>query len=175
MEFVIKTIDGLNERAGKFISNFNHLLVLLICVDVVMRYLFNFSKIWIMEIELYFYSFIFLIGSAYAFRHQKHVRVDLFYSKMSGKGKAIVDLIGGLLFLSPWCLVIMIVSFDYAWSSFITNESSSQPGGLSGLYILKFSIFIGFTLLFLQGISSILKSISSLVGRTDYYLDQKPE
>ncbi len=170
MERTIKIIDGLNEKVGSFISNFNHLLVLLICLDVVMRYLFNFSKIWIMELELYFYSLIFLWGSAFALKHERHVRVDLFYSKMSARGKAIVDLIGGVLFLLPWCIVIMIVSFDYALISFKIGESSSQPGGLPALYILKFAVFIGFTLLFLQGISSILKSISFFAGTKKYYI-----
>ena len=159
----------MNEKVGVMISNINHILVLLICIDVMLRYFFNFSKIWIMELELYFYSTIFLMGSAYAFSHDNHVRVDIFYSRMSAKNKAIVDLIGGILFLLPWSLVIMIVSYDYAKVSFLIGETSSQPGGLPALYVLKSIVFLGFTFLFLQGISSILKSISFLLGNQSYY------
>jgi TRAP-type mannitol/chloroaromatic compound transport system permease small subunit len=122
-----------------------------------------------MELELYIYSFIFLLGSAYALKEDKHVRVDLFYSKWSNKKKAFVDLIGGLLYLLPWCTVLVIVSFQYALSSWKIGETSSQPGGLPAIYILKSTVFVAFTLLFLQGVSSILKSITCLMGNDKYY------
>lgn len=172
---ISRIIDGVNERLGTFVSYFNHLLMILICVDVVLRYLFNFSQIWIIEVETYFYAIIFLLGSGYAFRHDRHVRVDVFYNKWSGRKKAWLDLIGGLFLLLPWTVVLMIVSFDYFSISFSQGEGSPQPGGLPALYVLKSFLFLGFLFLALQGISSILKSILFLKGVIQEYppLEQK--
>lgn len=124
-----------------------------------MRYVFDFTLIWVIELEIYFFAFLFLIGSAYAFKHDKHVRVDVFYQKKSEKGKAWINLLGGLFFLLPWCAIVLWVSYNYAWFSLQMNEGSAQPGGLPALYILKFSISIAFALLLLQCIASILKSL----------------
>ena len=158
-------LDKINEQVGQAVSWFTALLVGLICIDVLMRYLFNFSLIWMGELEIYFFALCFLLGSGYAFKHDKHVRVDLFYSKFSEKGKARVNLIGGLLFLVPWTIIIIIVASRYAFFSFKIGESSPQVGGLPALYILKFSIVAGFILLLLQGISSILQSILTLMDK----------
>lgn len=159
MESIVAFIENITERTGKAISWLSLLLVLLICADVFMRYVFDFTLIWVIELEIYFFAFLFLIGSAYAFKHDKHVRVDVFYQNKSKKGKAWINLLGGLFFLLPWGLIIIWVSYNYAWFSLQMNEGSPQPGGLPALYILKFSICIAFILLCLQAIASILKSV----------------
>jgi len=140
-------------------------MVWVICIDVIMRYVFNSSFIWIVELEIYFFALSFLFAAGYAFKHDKHVRVDLFYAKWSAKGKARVNLIGGLLFLLPWCIVSIMVCWKYAMTSFRMGESSPQPGGLPALYILKFCLVISFVLLLLQGIASIIESILVLQGK----------
>ena len=156
---IIAGIEKIVAVLGRWSSWFNIFLVLLICADVCMRYLFRFSVIWVIELETYFFAIIFLLGSAYAFQEEQHVRVDIFYTKHSEKRKALINILGGLLFLIPWCIVIIIVGSKYGWMSFKIRESSSQPGGLPAIYLLKSLITIGFVLLFLQGIASILKSI----------------
>lgn len=153
------TIDNLNEKIGRWVDYFAILLVLLIFIDVLGRYIFNTTYIWMIELEIYCFAFIFILGAGYAFKHDKHVRVDVFYSKWSDKGKAWVNLIGGILFLAPWCWVVLNVSWPYAVDAWLINERSPQAGGLPALYILKFSIFVGFFLLTLQAIASILKSL----------------
>lgn len=165
MNKAINILESIGERVGKAVSYLTTALMLLICYDVLMRYFFDSSQIWMTELEIYFYSFIFLLGSAYAFKKDKHVRVDVFYTKFSDKKKAWTNLLGGLFLLLPWCVVVLIVSFDYAMTSFNMGEGSAQPGGLPALYILKFSIFVGFLLLFLQGIASVLKSILVIRGK----------
>lgn len=169
MQKILTRIDGVNEWLGKGVSYFNHLLVWLICLDVLMRYFFDASQIWIMEVEVYFYAFIFLLGSGFALRHNRHVRVDVFYARMTSRRKALVDLIGGLFFLMPWTIVIMLVSWDYAAISFKIGEGSSQPGGLPALWLLKFCIFFGFFFLFLQGLSSMGRALLHLRGKSEHY------
>jgi len=151
--------DKINEIVGKGVSYMTLALVITMCVDVFLRNVFNTTEIWILELELYFFAMIFMIGAGYAFKHDKHVRVDVFYSKFSPKGQAWVNLIGGVLFLMPWCIVVLQVAFRYANVSFQMNEGSAQPGGLPALYIFKSFILIGFIFLMLQAISSIIRSL----------------
>lgn len=138
-------------------------MVWLIVVDVVMRYVFSFSYIWIVEMETYFFAISFLLTAGYAFKHDKHVRVDLFYAKLSDKGKAIIDLIGGVFFLLPFCIVSMMVCWKYAMTSYQIGETSPQPGGLPGLYVLKFMLVACFALLLLQAVASLIHSIQALL------------
>lgn len=119
-----------------------------------------------MEIELYLFAIIFLIGSAYAFQKDQHVRVDVFYSKMSEKNQARVNLVGGLLFLLPWTIIMIYIGQRYFVKSWLIGESSSQPDGLPALYIKKGLLVLAFVFLFLQGLSSVLKSILKLQNPT---------
>lgn len=162
MRRLLIILDKINEVTGSVVSWFSAVLVLIICLDVAMRYLFDFTLIWIIELEIYFYALLFLLASGFALKHDRHVRVDVFYSKMSDKNKAWVDLIGTTIFLLPWCLIIIWVSANYSYFSFLIQERSPQPGGLPALYILKFSMTVGFILLALQGLNLWLKSFIKL-------------
>jgi len=156
---VLGILEGWSETLGKLFSWSSFILILIICFDVLMRYAFGRSIIWVVELEMYFFAFSFILTGAYAFKHDKHVRVDLFYTKWSKKKKAWTDLLGNILLLFPWCIVSIIVCLRYAMTSFKLGESSAQAGGLPALYILKFSIVLGFSLLLLQSFVEICKSI----------------
>ena len=150
-------------------------MVLLICLDVVLRYLFNFTLIWIIELEIYFFAISFLMASGYAFKHNKHVRVDVFYSKYSKKGQAWTDLIGGLFLLLPWSLISTYVCYAYFLKSWKIGETSSQPGGLPAIYILKFFLFMGFLMLTIQAIASILQAIQDIKTSDDSLINTAKE
>lgn len=161
---VAKFIHWLNERVGRAASWLTTLLMLLVCFDVVVRYLFSETQAWIMELEWHLFGLIFLLGAGYAFRHDRHVRVDLFYAKFSQRDQAWVNLIGGVLFLLPWTLVLVFVSFEYANISFRIGEGSPDPGGLPARYVIKYAITVGLSLLMLQGLASIIDSWLALKG-----------
>jgi TRAP-type mannitol/chloroaromatic compound transport system permease small subunit len=153
----IKIVDNLTEWVGKYVSWLNLLLVLLICLDVTFRYAFNFSKKYIIELEWHLFALVFLLAAANTFKHDRHIRVDLFYQNFSPALKKWVNILGSILFLIPWCLVVIYTSSHYALNSFSYHEGSPDPGGLPARYIIKFMISIGFSLLFLQTISYVLK------------------
>ncbi len=158
MDNAIKVLESINEYAGRIFSWSCSLLVWLMCIDVILRYCFNFTLIWIIELETYFFAMSFLMASGYAFKHDKHVRVDLFYTTYSRKKKAWTNFLGGIFLLLPWSLISSYVCFCYFLKSFKIGESSPQPGGLPAIYILKFILFLGFLLLVLQAFASILKA-----------------
>lgn len=165
LQRVSDQIDNLNETIGKGIAWLNTVLVVLIFYDVVARYLFNATFAAIIEMEWYLFSFIFLIGAAYALKHDRHVRVDVFYTNFTKKQQAWVNLMGTLLFLIPLCIIVIYTSFKFTANSYAMNESSPDPGGLPATYIVKAAIPIGFTLLLLQAFSLLIKSVLTLTSK----------
>ena len=157
-------LESISEYSGRLAAWSTSIMVWLIVVDVIMRYFFSFSFIWIVELEIYFFAFSFLFTMGYAFKYDKHVRVDLFYTKLPPVGKAWVNLIGGVLLLIPFCVVAIWVCSNYAMTSFRIGENSPQPGGLPALYVLKFSVVLGFVFLLLQAVASVLESIETIFG-----------
>lgn len=158
LKFIIRFANAINERVGKTVSWLTLFLVFLVCIDVGRRYLLNRASIWGMELEWHLFAAIFLLGAGYAFKHDRHVRVDLFYINYSKRDKAWTNLIGGIIFLVPWCILIIIVSYSYALRSFEIMEGSPNPNGLPYLFIIKFTLTAGVGLLLLQGLASIAKS-----------------
>jgi TRAP-type mannitol/chloroaromatic compound transport system permease small subunit len=154
-----KGIDQLNAFFGKGVSWLSFALVIIICIDVTLRYLLNMTRIWVIELETYAFSLLFLLGGAWTWQTDDHVRVDVFYTKLSPKGKRWIDLIGTLLFLFPWTWILMQVGLQFFWESWKIGEGSSQPGGLPAIYIIKFFMLLGFILLFLQGLSHCIQLI----------------
>ncbi len=161
-------IGRLNEFVGTKISWLNLILVLLVGVDVMYRRALNNTQTWIMEMEWHIFALIFLLGAGYAFKHDRHVRVDLFYAKFEAKDKALVNLIGGVLFLVPWCALLALSAFKFGMDALRIREVSPDPGGLPARYLIKFSIALGALLLLLQGVASIMESILILRGSKDF-------
>ncbi len=158
---LLSWIDRLNALAGGLASSLTALLVLLVVIDVLTRYLLSDSAAWVMELEWHLFALIFLLGSGYAFQHNRHVRVDLFYGRFSPRDKALVDFVGALVFLLPWSALLVYVGTNYAYESYIIDEGSPEANGLSNRWMIKFAIPIGATLLFLQGLASLLRAWSS--------------
>ena len=165
MKKIITVINRINEIIGNIVIWASVLLILVITIDVIIRYIFDFTYIWITEVETYLFAFMFLLSSGYALLHDKHVRIDVFYANYSEKNKAWVNFIGGVLLLSVWCYIVIVFSFGYAYTSYLINERSAQPGGLPYLFILKSSIPLGFIFLLLQGISNTLNSLQIILKK----------
>ncbi len=164
---VSEGIGKINEAVGRSVAWLTTLLVVLVCFDVVTRYLFSSTQAWIVELEWHLFALIFLLGAGYAFRHDRHVRVDLFYANFSRRDRALVDLVGGLLFLIPWCGLLIIVSSQYAWEAYLDGEISPDPGGLPARFLIKGAIAAGLFLLLLQGVASVLEAALVLWGREE--------
>jgi TRAP-type mannitol/chloroaromatic compound transport system permease small subunit len=156
-------IDVINERVGQAVSWLTTILVILVCFDVIVRYIFSDTSAWIMELEWHLFALVFLLGAGYTYKHDKHVRVDLFYTNLSKRDQAWVDLVGNVVFLLPWCLLIIYAASKYAYSSFLIRETSPDPGGLPALYLIKFAVVAGIALLLLQAISKIIQSIYVII------------
>lgn len=165
----IGAIDGFSEWTGRATAWLVLALVLLIAYDVAMRYLFMSGSVALQELEWHLFALIFLLAAAYTFRHDAHVRVDIFYNspRFSARTRAWIDLLGGLFLLLPFCLLIIYCAWPFVLNSFGLHESSSDPGGLPARYLIKAAIPLGFALLLLQGIADILRQALILSRRPD--------
>ena len=141
-------------------------MVLITVVIVVMRYVFDAGLIWLQESVIWMHGAVFMLGAAYTLRDEDHVRVDIFYRKMSDTGRAWVDALGVMLFLLPLCAYLAWASFDFAASSWSIHESSREPGGLAYpmIPILKSIIVVTPVAIMLQGLSLLLRSVARIRG-----------
>jgi TRAP-type mannitol/chloroaromatic compound transport system permease small subunit len=164
IKWLSDVIDSLNEWVGRGVAWVTLGLVLVVFVDVVMRYLFNTSFVFTQELEWHLFGFIFLIGAGYTLLHDGHVRVDIIYQRLGFKGRAWINLCGVILFLIPGCIMVITTSWKFTANSFAILEGSPDPGGIPFRFILKGCIPVGFTLLLLQGISLGIHSLLQILG-----------
>ena len=163
--------DGLNDLIGVSIRWLTLAMVAVGALGALLRY---FSRGWGMslnltpwiELQWYMFSVIFLLGAAYGLRHDVHVRVDILYSLLSAKGRAWVDLAGTLLFLVPFSILMLWVSYPAVRNSWSIRETSPDPDGLVR-YPVKALILVSFVLLLLQAFSQIVKHVDVIRGTAE--------
>ena len=158
-------IDRINQFIGRGITCISFLMVLIVTTDVIMRYLFRISFVFVQELEWYLFAVLFLVGAGFTLLHDAHVRLDLFYQKYSPNVKAWTNLLGTIFFLLPGCYLIIVTSYKFALNSWAVWEGSPDPGGIPLRYILKSMIPFGFSLVALQGISLGIRSFAQIVGK----------
>ncbi len=159
-------IDRVSEWTGRLSAWLILAMVLLISYDVSLRYLFNQSSVGLQELEWHLFALTFLLGIAYTFKHDEHVRVDIFYQSawMTARHRAWVNLLGSLLFLLPFCLLVIESAWPFVHNAYLQGEGSPDSGGLPARWLLKAALPLGFGLLFLQGLSHIMHNLLFLLG-----------
>ena len=159
---VSRAIDTLNEWVGRLTYGLVLLMVLVGVWNVLGRYIGklvgqNLTSNALIEIQWYLFDLVFLLGAAYALKHNEHVRVDLFYKDLSPRRRALINFIGTILFLIPFCSLVIYFSWGNVVNSWKIFESSPDPGGLPR-YPIKSFIIVSLVLLILQGISEAIKN-----------------
>ena len=160
-------LNAASEFSGKIVSWLVLALVLLVSYDVSMRYLFSSGSIALQEMEWHLFSAIFLIGAAYTYKYDDHVRLDLIYQSrfMNDYRRAWVNLIGGVFMLLPFSVLIIYCAWPFVSLSYLSAETSPDPGGLPYRWVLKAIIPFSFGLLMLQGIGDILKNLVHILSK----------
>lgn len=152
-------IENFIDRTGRAISWLTLGMVLIMFCVVVLRFLFNIGWVWFQELVNYLHAYVFMVGAAYTLKHDSHVRVDIFYQRMSPQQRARVDVLGSVFLLLPVCAFIFISSWPDVITAWRELEPSQRTGGLNFAYILKSVMLIMPSLLALQGIAVILKQM----------------
>ena len=157
-------LDQFAELTGNVIAWLVLFMMLVTSLVVFMRYLLNTGSIALQESVIYMHGLVFLLGAAYALKRQAHVRVDILYQKFSPRTQALVDLLGTLLFLIPFAVFVTWVSIEYVSFSWALRESSPEPGGLPGVFLLKTLIPVMSITLLLQGLSELIRNALIVFG-----------
>lgn len=161
-----RAIDALNRACGQVATWLVFTAVMISAGNATIRYLFNTSSNAWLEIQWYMFGGMVFLGAAYTLKVNEHVRVDLVYSSVSDRARLWIDTIGFIVFFLPIMAYLAWLSFDFFWGSFRSQEVSMNAGGLI-LWPAKGLLPLGFALLFLQGISELIKRVSALTGRIE--------
>ena len=164
MKNLIRLIDSLNESLGRWISWLALAMVLVMGLIVVLRYAFQVGSIALQESIIYLNALIFTFGAAYTLKQQGHVRVDVFYNRLSSRARGLIDLLGTGIFLTLTAGFIIWASWDYVAVSWRIREGSAESSGLPYVYLLKASLLVLPLLLIIQGIAEAIKSLQQILS-----------
>jgi TRAP-type mannitol/chloroaromatic compound transport system permease small subunit len=164
---IADAIDLLNEWIGRGLSWLTLGMVLMVFVVVLMRYVFGLGSTIMQESVVYMHATVFMVVAGYTLVHNGHVRCDIFYGPASPRAKAIIDIIGTVIFLIPMCVLVLWVSWPYAAASWAVLEGSPEGRmGIPAVFLLKSLIIVFAAVLGLQSLSLLIQSALFLAGVT---------
>ena len=152
-------IDKLTDNIANGLLYILIALILLVFSTVFFRYVFNMSYIIVQEIIMYLHALIFMFGISYALKENSHVKIDVLYNTLNKRTQRVISIAGLVSFILPTALFVIYISIDMVTQSWVIFEGSSEAGGLDLVFILKSLIPISGILIFLQGISELIKHI----------------
>lgn len=160
---ISRLIDAVNDGVGKLVYWLVLVAVVVSAGNAVIRYSLNISSNAWLELQWYLFAAVFLLCSGYTFLRNEHIRIDIVLGRFSKRTQAAVDIFGIAVFLFPFAFLIMVLSWPMFKDSFVTNEMSSDAGGLIR-WPAKLLVPVGFFLLTAQGVSELIKRIAFLAG-----------
>jgi TRAP-type mannitol/chloroaromatic compound transport system permease small subunit len=193
---ISRRIDAMNRYAG-IAANWLVLLAALVCaLDAFLSYtlrsllylgskmgssgaifnslfaLYRDNSNTLRDLQLVMFAGMVMLGAAWTLKLNEHVRVDLFYTWVGDRTRIWIDLLGGIFFLIPFCLVMLHFSWPWFLEAWNGDELAQNAGGLPR-WPVKMFLPLGFALLLLQGFSEIIKCIAALT--TDYHREHAYE
>lgn len=160
---VSRGIDALNTAIGKLVSWLILLAVVISAGNAVIRKSMSISSNAWLELQWYLFGAVFLLAAAWTLICNEHIRIDVVSSRFPRRLRNWIEIFGHLLFLLPFCILLLIDSWPFFWKSYIQNEQSMNAGGLV-VWPAKLLVLVGFALLFIQGISELIKRIAIMRG-----------
>ncbi len=168
-------LDLFADVTGRSLAWLTLFMALLQFTLVVLRYVFGIGSIFMQEGMIYMHATLFMAAAAYTLRHNGHVRVDVFYRDAAPRRKALINLLGSLFLLAPFCIVILIYSWDYVSASWEILEGSKETSGIHGIYLLKSVIILFAGLVLIQGLSQACHSVLVLLGLEQFDEEESPD
>jgi TRAP-type mannitol/chloroaromatic compound transport system permease small subunit len=160
---VSRVIDAINFRIGKILAWLILAAVVVSAVNAVIRKLFDVSSNSWLELQWVLFGAVFLIVASWTLLDNEHIRIDIVNSMFTQRTRNIIDIIGHAFFLLPLTIIMIITSYPFVMKSVLLNEQSMNAGGLPQ-WPAKMLILIGFTLLFFQALSELIKRIAVMMG-----------
>ena len=165
MTFLKRVYDGVgqvSEWSGRIVSIAIPVLIVTVCYDVFMRYIFNAPTSWSYELSYMLGTAVISLGLPYVHYHASHIRVDLIYSRLSAMSRLVLDVFLTVFLFFPLVFMWTRVFGANAWQSFVNQEVSYDSMWYPILWPFKLVIFLGFLLLLVQGIATFARDVASL-------------
>ena len=163
LENFLHFIDSISDWSGKIFSLLLLILLGVMLIEVVMRYIFNDPTIWGHEMGLYIFGAIIMLGGAYTLLHKGHVCMDAVHSKLSQKGRAIMD-VATFIFFLIFVIALLWKGWDMTWKAFKFMERTESPWA-PVIWPSRLVIPVGAFLLLLQGIATFVRNFLTATGR----------
>lgn len=167
MESLLKfsrAVDAVNAHLGAFLKWLILAAVLISGTNAILRKAFNIgSNAWL-ELQWYLFAAVFMLGAAYAFLKNVHVRIDFVSNRLSPRARNWIDIVGIVVFLAPLTILLIHISWPLFTNAWTTGEMSQNAGGL-----IRWPVWlllpVGMALLLAQALSELIKRIAFLQGR----------
>ena len=161
---LVRWLDAIAEFTGTTTAWLTGIMVVIACIVVGLRHLFDIGSIALQESVTYMHAMVFMLGAAYTLKNDGHVRVDIVHKKLSPRGRAWVEVLGSLLFTLPLMIFIGWSSLEFVQESWRINEGSTDSGGLGGVYLLKSLLPLMAVSVSLQALAELLRSLLVLMN-----------
>jgi TRAP-type mannitol/chloroaromatic compound transport system permease small subunit len=162
-----QVLDEIIRRIGHYFSWLNVILIVVIIVQVFLRYIMGMGLVVLEELQWHLYAVGIMFGLSYCLVQNTHIRLDLFHDNFSPRTKEWIELLGNLLLLYPIIFIILIHGWDFLMDSWIIRERSDSPIGLPARYIIKSFLISGFGLLALAAFSNMVRSVAFLLSNNE--------
>jgi TRAP-type mannitol/chloroaromatic compound transport system permease small subunit len=164
LQKVLTCIDLISDWTGKATSYLILPGILVLSLEVVLRYAFNSPTMWAHGTSQRLFATYYILAGAYVLRHNQHVKVDILYNRLSVRKKALLDLFGSIFFF-VFCGVLFWKGLDFAWTSLSQLEPDETPWR-APLYPFKMMVPLGALLILLQGLAKLIRDLTTaLTGR----------
>ncbi|MCL0052384.1 TRAP transporter small permease subunit [Peptococcaceae bacterium] len=159
MQAIIKVIEKISDLTGRFANSLIIITTILIMFEVISRRFFGQPHVWSYEVIAFFYAMHFMLAGAFTLLYKGHVTVDLIHSRLSTRGKAILDVVGYLLFFFPFLIILIKVGTEFAIASWKISEVTPSAKLPYIVPIMKTLIPFTALLLVLQGLVNIMRNV----------------
>lgn len=158
-----RALERLSRLSGEFVCYWSVLAVFAYYYEVLARYIFNSPTNWVHESMFLMFGMMYLIAGAYAYMTDSHVRVDIFYARLSPRGKAITDLLTSVFFFI-FAGTLLATGWIFMMDSVGVSEVSFTEWAIQ-YWPVKVTIVIGAALIALQGIAKLIADLSVVLAR----------
>lgn len=168
MRTVLRVVDSVSEWTGKTGQWFAVALVGVMTFEVISRHVFGRPNLWVHELVIMMGASLYALGYGYVQRHDAHIRADLFYARLSPRGRAIVDVVGWLLIFFPLMILLIDTSISYAVRAWEIDERMPFTGWYPSVVPLRMVVALGFCVLALQGVAQLIRDLHLLIRNKPY-------
>lgn len=169
LKIIIRATDLISEWSGRVFSWLIGVLVLFLVYETVSRYFFNINVPWVYDMSYMIGGTAIAVAASMALKNGKHVRVDIFYTKLSINNRAILDIFLGLVIFMPLMYLAFINSYESAYVSWVRKEHIMSGNWRPPIYPLKMVIPLTFLLLLFQGVGEMSKNLLVLLKKEGQY------